>query len=258
MSNDYGKKKNDELQTLCKERGLAHTGKKADLVKRLEEDDAVKGTQTAETAAPPAEDEIDWDDEPATSKPAADALAAGGQGEVDNPQAVPNQKVDVDPSTTNELVTEGAATTEDLKEAVTEQKEAVDFTSGLEERNFEQEMQKKIDRAEKWGTGNVEELKEELERLKKRQDKFGTMEAAPKGLNTALPEKRDRKRGRDNEHDGGIRKKRGGRSEGTRGGRPGMQQGRQGSERKEAANGTGGWMSEKDIEAAERRKARFG
>ena len=29
---DYAKKKNDELAALCKERGLAHTGKKADLV----------------------------------------------------------------------------------------------------------------------------------------------------------------------------------------------------------------------------------
>jgi SAP domain-containing ribonucleoprotein len=75
---EYAKKKNDELAALCKERGLPHTGKKADLVKRLEEHDATNTSTAPTPATAPApapvaavEDEIDWDDEPAaeTAKP---------------------------------------------------------------------------------------------------------------------------------------------------------------------------------------------
>jgi hypothetical protein len=51
------------------------------------------------------EDEIDWDedDTKASNAPAAAAVAAGGQGQVANPTAVPNQKVDIDPSQTADL-----------------------------------------------------------------------------------------------------------------------------------------------------------
>ncbi|KAG9636174.1 hypothetical protein KCU64_g14699, partial [Aureobasidium melanogenum] len=102
---EYTKMKNAELEALLKERNLPHTGKKADLVKRLQEHDA----QTADGSAAPAknEDEIDWDDEPAASKAttdaAASAIAAGGQGQPPNPQAVPNQQADIDPSQTDDL-----------------------------------------------------------------------------------------------------------------------------------------------------------
>lgn len=93
---DYAKKKNDELAALCKERSLPHTGKKADLVKRLEDYDAKGASASASAPAKPAanEDEIDWDDEAkaATTEPAAAAIAAGGVGEVANPLAVPNQQ----------------------------------------------------------------------------------------------------------------------------------------------------------------------
>ena len=57
---EYTKMKNADLESLLKERGLPHTGKKADMVARLEEDDKKKNN----------EDEIDWDDD------AADASAA--------------------------------------------------------------------------------------------------------------------------------------------------------------------------------------
>ncbi|KAI6877243.1 hypothetical protein KC318_g15878, partial [Hortaea werneckii] len=66
---DYAKKKDDELISLCKERGLQHTGKKSDFVKRLEEYDAAqKGEPLPAVPASKAaglEDDIDWDDEPA-------------------------------------------------------------------------------------------------------------------------------------------------------------------------------------------------
>ena len=74
----------------------------------------------ADANIPPAagEDEIDWDedDNKATTAPAAAAVAAGDQGQVANPQAVPNQKVDTDPAKTTDLkVTggEGAPTAAD-------------------------------------------------------------------------------------------------------------------------------------------------
>ena len=57
MATDYAKKKNDELAALCKERNLPHTGKKADLVKRLEEYDA---KNAAAPAATTNDDEIDF------------------------------------------------------------------------------------------------------------------------------------------------------------------------------------------------------
>ncbi|KAK5154078.1 hypothetical protein LTR04_006061, partial [Oleoguttula sp. CCFEE 6159] len=88
---DYTKLKNAELETLLKERSLPHTGKKADLVARLQESDSKKvSAETPTTAAAssttlaPAEDEIDWDDDDttkATTAPAAAAVAAGGLGE---------------------------------------------------------------------------------------------------------------------------------------------------------------------------------
>src|SRR5262249_41752067 len=56
MMSDYSKMKNADLEALLKERGLPHSGKKADLVARLQEDDKKKAS-----AAVPEEDEIDWD-----------------------------------------------------------------------------------------------------------------------------------------------------------------------------------------------------
>lgn len=240
---DYAKKKNDELATLCKERGLAHTGKKADLVKRLEDHDASNGAAPATAAV---DDEIDWDDEPptetakaATTQPAADALAAGGIGEVSNPQDVPNQVAAVDPAQTDELTVDPPA-------PVAEEK---DFTSGLAERTLDEEIEKRKARARKFGMPEDSDEIKALERAKK----FGTGDL-PGLLNKALPA-RAGKRGRDSENDGGIRK--GGR--GSHRGRPGVG-GRRDSGRRERtpqAAGNPGWMSKEDRDAAERRRAKF-
>ncbi|THW36348.1 hypothetical protein D6C76_00855 [Aureobasidium pullulans] len=204
---EYTKMKNADLEALLKERNLPHTGKKAELVKRLQDSDS----QTTDGAAPAAsknEDEIDWDDEPAaaaakeaTTDAAAVAIAAGGQGQPPNPQAVPNQQVDIDPSQTNDLtVTQPAddastapAATADAtvpSEAQPEEpaKPAVDFTSGLAKTTLDQEIEKRKARAKKFGMNEDEdEALKALERAKR----FGNTEM-PGKLNEALPERRER------------------------------------------------------------------
>jgi len=215
---EYGKKKNDELQALCKERGLPHNGKKADLVKRLEENDS-KGTTAPEAAVPaPAEDEIDWDEEPATetakaatTEPNATAIAAGGIGQVSNPQAVPNQQVGEDPSKPDETV--GAApaapktddTPQGTEAAGEPRKTPEDFTLGLQERTLDEEIAKRKKRAEKFGIDpSSDETLKQLERAKR----FGTTNV-PGLLNQALPQRaeKEKKRVAEGVQDGGVRKR---------------------------------------------------
>lgn len=89
MAIDYSKKKNVELEELLKGRSLPHTGKKADLIARLQDDDAKKSVVSPTSSKPTAsakpvattvatanerkplatapataaEDEIDWDED---------------------------------------------------------------------------------------------------------------------------------------------------------------------------------------------------
>lgn len=246
---DYAKKKNDELAALCKERGLAHTGKKADLVKRLEEHDA-KSATTAAPAKPAAkEDEIDWDDEPATetaksatTKAAANAIAAGGIGEVSNPQAVPNQEAAIDPAKTDDLSVDPPA-----DEPVAAP--GKDFSTGLAERTLDEEIEKRKARLERFGVPKDDEQWKNLERAKR----FGNT-ALLGGINTALPTKDEsKKRGRGAEDkDGGIRK----RSKARPGppSRNGSEKPKQGEKKQ---GGYASWMSADDIAKAEARKAKF-
>jgi len=245
---DYAKKKNDELATLCKERSLPHTGKKADLVKRLEEFDA-KGGSSASADAPAkpvtGEDEIDWDDDAkaATTKPAAAAIAAGGVGEVANPLAVPNQEPAIDPSKTDDLTVVAPSEQPAAQEAESE--------STMEHRSLAAEIEKRKARARKFGMPeNTEEIKA-LERALR----FGATDL-PGLLNKALPAKSERaekKRGRASvEPEGGVRKA----SRGRKGGdRPKPVNGK--AEASKPSQGGAAWMNDKDREAAERRKAKF-
>ena len=267
---DYSKMKNVELETLLKERGLAHTGKKADLVKRLQDSDA-SGVAPA-PASSRVEDEIDWDDEPATtdakaatSEPAAAAIQAGGTGQPPNPTAVPNQVVDTDPAPTNDLqVASKPAATEasgtkpaDGDATVTEpvkEKTPVDFSSGMAATTLDEEIAKRKARAKKFG---MDESKDETLQKLERQKRFGGDEL-PSNLNSALPDKRERKRGREAEDAGDARKR----------GRPGIE--RRGSSKpngnkpngdKPAAPRTDrpapGKLSDVDRAAAEKRKAKW-
>lgn len=250
---DYAKKKNDELAQLCKERSLPHTGKKADLVKRLEEYDAKQTTSAASEAPAAQEDEIDWDDEPATetakaatTEPAANAIAAGGQGEVKNPQAVPNQEAAIDPAQTDDLKVAAVPAAEEPKEDDSK------FAAGLVERTLEEEIEKRKARARRFGMPEDSEEIKALERAKR----FGTADL-PGLLNKALPtdvKREGKKRGRDGPQDGGIRKVSRGPGAGRKGGdRPKAE--KKASEK--TSDGYPSWMSQGDKDAAERRKAKF-
>ncbi|KAG8623927.1 hypothetical protein KVT40_008903 [Elsinoe batatas] len=249
---DYSKMKNAELEALLKERGLPHTGKKAELVKRLQEADAASAEATKKD-----EDEIDWDDEPtttaaaATSEPAAAAIKAGGQRQAPNPQAVPTQQADIDPSKTDDLKVENAPSEVVEEKPVEEAKPAKDFTAGIATSTVDEEIERRKARARKFG---IDESADETLKALERAKKFGTSELNDK-LNQALPEKRERKRGREPEEAGDSRKR----------GRPGMRGGRRGSGRPNGegrpaprnTNGGPNWMSEADRAKAEARKAKF-
>ena len=114
---------------------------------------------------------------------------------------------------------------------------------------MDEEIAKRKARAKKFG---MDESKDETLKELERQKRFGGTELAGK-LNQALPEKRDRKRGREAEDAGDARKR----------GRPGI--GRRGSGRPDAGRpapsrtdrGTPIGLSDADKAAAERRRAKF-
>ena len=263
MATDYAKKKNDELAALCKERGLPHTGKKADLVKRLEEHDA---SSAAPAAKPAVEDEIDWDDEPATetakaatTESAATAIAAGGTGQPPNPQAVPNQQVAEDPSKADDLTVAAAPTVEgeNTKENVIEQaqkeKTPEDFSIGMAEVTLDEEIAKRKKRAEKFG---LDPKEDETLKMLERAKRFGG-DDLPGFLNKALPERqaREKKRGRGEKEDGGVRKR--SKPRPGMGGRQESGRGKANGNKDASRGGTPSWMSEIDKEAAAKRKAKF-
>lgn len=278
---DYTKLKNAELEALLKERGLPHTGKKADMVSRLTDDDSKKAAATG----PPAtenEDEIDWDDDapeapvaPSSITKPAEAEATTTSAEGNNPQAVPNQAAAIDPSTTDDLATEpptagaNGATKSNGSESAPAKKE-VDFTTGLEKTDIEKEIEKRKVRAARFGIKTDEENPAAAEALKalNRAKKFGTegvpAEAAQvKSLDQALPDRREKRR-----HDGGEDRgdyKRGSRGGFRRGGRDnrgprGQRDDRRSREPRQERTGGGDrgtWMSEEDRRRADARAARF-
>ncbi|KAL2008541.1 hypothetical protein VTN00DRAFT_6735 [Thermoascus crustaceus] len=291
MATEYSKKTNAELIEILKSRSLPHNGKKAELVARLQEDDA-KQSKPAPAPADPtakadaADDVIDWDDDEVkpSTEAGATAIAAGGKGDVPNPPAVPNQKLDIDPSKTDDLHVEAkgappagapeaetagkadetAAATEE-KPAEPAEKPAVDFSIGLKSTELEEELKKRKARAEKFGI--VEDSKtalEEAEKALQRAKRFGTttnnLGVGVKGLDEALPNERPRKRGRDNDEGGrgGKRRSFGGRNNGNR--RRGPPGGGNGNRnRNGGGNGNGRpAFNEKDAAALEARKKRFG
>ncbi|CAG8235597.1 unnamed protein product [Penicillium nalgiovense] len=289
MATDYSKKTNAELVEILKTRSLPHTGKKADMVSRLQEDDENKPSD-APAAAPAAaktdapEDVIDWDDEPAetiiesSTETGAAAIAAGGQGAVSNPVAVPNQQLDGNPATTEDLKVEATGaivepTTQ--PEAATEQKPAVDYSRGLPQTDLEAELAKRKARAQKFGIVEDDDtaLKEATKQLE-RAKRFGTgaeaeAETAPAAgvsrLDQALPDERSRKRRNDNRNDqggrGGKRRDNGRnrnrqRGDGNRNRGDGNKT-NAGVKKPNAGNNDQKNWSEKDVAAMEARKKRF-
>ncbi|WEW58856.1 hypothetical protein PRK78_004324 [Emydomyces testavorans] len=306
MATVYSKKTNSDLIEMLKARGLPHTGKKADMVARLVEADkaTAENAAVATTAPAPApakadtaDDVIDWDDDatplepapaaasitPATGGTAANGAktaAAGGKGAVANPTAVPNQKVDIDPSTTHDLTVKKpgdgkngekkvstAESVADKKETderaggkgeKAEIKAAENYSMGLATTDLDAELEKRRKRAEKFGIADDPDSKE-AQKAMERAKRFGTANnsSSVQGLDEALPE-RGRKRGRgddgDNYQRGGKRRNFSGRGRG-RGGFNNRRRGRNdgGSSHNRAEN----W-SEHDRTAMEKRKTRFG
>ncbi|ODM20965.1 hypothetical protein SI65_04018 [Aspergillus cristatus] len=298
MATDYSKKTNAELVEILKSRNLTHTGKKAELVARIQEDDSKNNGEAAPAPAAPAaktdvaDDVIDWEDDdvpaegatkPSTEAGAA-AIAAGGKGQVSNPAAVPNQKLDTDPAATDDLkveaaggeagkdaapeqAAEGAAAPtgeEGTADAVQEEKPAPNFAKGLPITELEEELKKRKARAEKFGiTEESQAAIAQAEKNIERAKRFGTgvdvdTGVGVKGLDEPLPQEKTRKRGR-NDEQGGRGGKR--RNFGGRGHRP-RRGGGQGGNRNKTNNGGSEkpqqtQLSEQDRAALEARKKRF-
>ena len=270
MTTDYGKKTNADLVELLKSRGLTHTGKKADLVARLQEDDEKKAAPANKTES--AEDIIDWDDDvPAESTPAkpapdAGANAAGSNGadaeaepkpEANGP-AADESKVEAPADTASSSQTETAGPTE------AEKKPAVDFTTGLPATELEEELKKRKRRAEKFGIVEDDDTAlKEAEKKLQRANRFGTgaegeTKVGVKGLDEALSTETSRKRAR---HDQGGRggKRRDNRHRNRRDDRN-QNRNRGGGKNEQSGkteqSGQKNW-SEKDAQAMEARKKRF-
>lgn len=268
---DYSKLKNAELEALLKERSLPHTGKKAEMVSRLQEHDKQQATSTtASTTAPaPASKPAAV----ASTEPAAAAVAAGGQERAANPVAVPNQAPAQDPSKAKDLSvakdTSASTAAGTTPAASTDAKPAASdasiFTSNLPATDLEKELEKRKARAKKFG---IAESDSEAIKALERAKRFGTGGDAEKTaanagvglkLDAALPERRPKKRDRADDaadalEDEGLKKKRGASAGAT--GRGGAAPA--GGAPRPKSNGSGPkWMSDKDREAAEKRKARF-
>ena len=266
MSTDYAKKKNAELEDLLKARSLPHTGKKADLIARLQQYDTEQAAKSNTATTAGAEDEIDWEDDAAAAEPTgAAAIAAGGLGQPANPTAVPNQVVDTDPSKTNDLTvdppaptaegTKTAASADDVQATEADKKKSLPSV-GIKATTLDDELAKRQKRAARFG---IQESNDDALKALERAKKFGTGDAedkvAVKGLDEALPERaaRGQKRGRGGD-DGGRRDGREKRSRVRGGGRERRE--RSGTP-KDGVKKAGSRLSDKDRLAAEARKKRF-
>ncbi|KAL2819808.1 hypothetical protein BJX63DRAFT_428581 [Aspergillus granulosus] len=271
MANDYAKKTNAELIEILKSRGLPHTGKKADMVARLQEDD------TKSAAAPAAaEDVIDWEDDevPATGSAPAKSAETAAPVEESAPQAEEPKAEDAAAADASQEGSEGTITGITELEAQPEEKPAPNYSIGLSVTDLEEELKKRKARAEKFGiTEDSKAAIDEAEKKLQRAKRFGAETvaetpntAAISRLDQALPEK-SRKRGRgenDQGSRGGKRRNFNGRNNQRHRGKGGNRtnqgpsQGQtQGQNQKRSTNGTASAWSEKDKAAMEARKKRF-
>jgi len=258
---DYNKLTKPDLEAQLKERSLPHTGKKADLVARLQEDDAKKAAAAPATSEPEKakEDEIDWEEEAPKATPAPPAPAQSNEPKT---AAVPVNAT-VQPTEIKAAEAVPSTTDQPAEDQAEREKTPKDFSLGLAKLSVQEELDKVIARAKKFGTQDDTATKENIAKLE-RALKFGE-EDGLSVLNGALPE-RSRKRGGDHRDDGRVNKRRGqggqgGRVGGGRGRGPRRDGGGGGGQRREQGSGNGsgapGWMSQKDKEASEARKRRF-
>ncbi|KAL8750118.1 MAG: hypothetical protein Q9184_006540 [Pyrenodesmia sp. 2 TL-2023] len=306
MATEYSKKTVSDLQEILKGRSLSHTGKKAELIARLQQADKDAAATPKPAASDiPAEDEIDWDDDAvapeisttaastldvpaksATTPAAAATIAAGGQGQAANPTAVPNQIPTDEPFKPDDItVKAGGKTIPEVSTAIEEKdadensktaeepaKPPTDYTANIPVTSLEEEIEKRKRRAARFGivTDGTEKdtakaASEDAVKALERAKKFGTADASKpvvKGLDEALPERK--KRGRGGEDDGGRgnKRSRGGRRNGTSE-RRSRSRGKPTDRKAAASNGNAksteakAAQKEKDRLAAEKRSERF-
>ncbi|KAL2849525.1 hypothetical protein BJY01DRAFT_141610 [Aspergillus pseudoustus] len=271
MTTDYAKKTNAELIEILKSRSLPHTGKKADMVARLQEDD------TKSAAAPAAaEDVIDWEDDevPAAGSAPAKPTEAEVPVEENAPKVEETKVEDAANADASQEGSEGTVTGTTEPEAQPEEKPAPNYAIGLSVTDLEEELKKRKARAEKFGiTEDSQAAIDEAEKKLERAKRFGAETvgenanaAAISRLDQALPE-RSRKRGRgenDQGSRGGKRRNFNGRNNQRNRGKGGIRnnqgqnQGQaQGQTQKRSTNGAANGWSEKDRSAMEARKKRF-
>ena len=271
MSTDYSSQKVAELQDLLKARGLPHTGKKADLIARLEASDSENPGEASTTGGATT----------TTTIKADVAVAEKPSSSVDTSAAPKTSKPASTQAQNKDATTKDDG--EDTAIAATEKPDGVpegeDNAPALPTVSLEQEMEKRRKRAERFGTGNAASSSTdgaaageaastnakdaEAEKLLDRQKRFGGVGGADANvagldaLNQALPErqkKRGRQAGVESERDGKRRDSR--RREGR--GKAGEDVKADGKgETASTVKKTNSEQKEKDRLAAEKRKARF-
>ncbi|KAI2466723.1 hypothetical protein F4781DRAFT_434126 [Annulohypoxylon bovei var. microspora] len=193
---DYASLKVPELKKLLQEKSLPVTGNKADLIARLQEHDNPKSDPAREN-----EDEIDYSDDDVTTT--AKSTEPAKPVEPVEPTPVPTEEKAAEPSTSEpandttesatatDKPTETEATTEET--AKTEALRA-DFSAHLPASSVDEEARKRAERAKRFGIVEDDEDKKKTARV----ERFGVDESSlAKGLDSALPEKRAPKRGRE-------------------------------------------------------------
>ncbi|EXJ89531.1 hypothetical protein A1O3_02598 [Capronia epimyces CBS 606.96] len=257
---DYAKKTVVELQEILKSRNLSHTGKKAELIARLNEaDKAAEANDPAE--APPAE---------STSAPPEQQIEPAAPQDSENPAVTETAPVQ---SQVDATASPSANTDTALANSAS-------YALNLPQSDIDAELARRKARAERFGTGaatangetgtaGTENADDEAQKALERAKRFGTGQTAVGKLDEALPtepERRSRKRNRTEESSalddpalirgfGGRGRGRGGRLHG-RGGRDNSRR-RTGEKPRGVSKQSGIFSSEADRLAAETRKKRF-
>ncbi|KAI1745961.1 hypothetical protein F4680DRAFT_399811 [Xylaria scruposa] len=245
---DYASLKVPELKKLLQEKQLPVTGNKADLIARLQEND--KANEAPKPAAAPVsaeEDPIDYsdDDVPASKpEPATESAPVEEKAATEPAAAASAPNSEAKPA---ETTADDAKPAEAEAEAEADAVPKTDFSAHLPASTADDEARKRAERAKRFGI--VEDADEEAKKKAERAARFGVdddQSSLVSGLDSALPEKRERKRGREGANADGERgakrqqnvqgRRRGGRDNRSRGGRHGGG-GDRGPSRKEVGGG---------------------
>ncbi|KAL2133605.1 hypothetical protein VTI74DRAFT_2043 [Chaetomium olivicolor] len=252
---DYNSMKVPELKKLLTERGLPHTGNKADLIARLTENDNQKAGDAAKPQAdskkPATEDEIDYEDDDVPTAKSADVAETKPAPETAPAPATEEKTAEAAPAeTTTTNIGEESKTAEDKPTTAELEPAKPVFTQNLPPTNAKTEAEKRAARAARFGIA-TDENSEEAKKAA-RAARFGVANDQVSALDSALPDRPLRKRGRGegggegkDEENGGRGGKRPNRGAGKqqqqqqqqRGGRGQQQGGRRQGTSGRAANG---------------------